>query len=637
MSNRLRTWLLAALCLVSTPSAAHEPEEALLCGDMMEAARRFLSALTPAQRQRARFAIDDAERQRWHYIPKSRRGIALGALDAAPRHLAYAFLSTALSRQGFKKAMGIMALEEVLRRREHGGPARDPGAYYLSIFGEPSRSATWGWRLEGHHLSLNLTLVDGVHALEAPAFFGAAPTRVAGGFLGGMRVLGAEEDLGFSLLASLEPMARAQAVYDVVAPADILTGPGAPLGDLPGLPADRMNEAQRAILAALVEEAVGNLPRELAERERSRMAAHGPQELLFSWAGGSVPGQPHYYRVKGATFLYEYDNTQEDATHVHTVWHVLDEVGGDFGADWLRQHYREQSHRTRAPVAANPPVAARSSSGAGAPRRPNAEFHGPLSAAVEPFHIVGNIYYVGAKDIASYLIATRQGHILLDTGTKEMGPVIRAGVEKLGFNLSDIKILLSGHAHFDHVQGHAAMKAATGARVMALAADAAALASGTDLSPLADEGWDPVAVDRVLRDGDTVSLGGTTLQALAAPGHTPGCTVWTTRVQEKETAYSVAFYGCAGPNRGVKLLANPKFPQLVEETLRSFRRLRELKPDIYLTMHPQSLFADKVERIKRGDTPHPLYDPTGWTKMIAEDEADFVARVQRERQRGVDP
>ena len=141
-----------------------------------------------------------------------------------------------------------------------------------------------------------------------------------------------------------------------------------------------------------------------------------------------------------------------------------------------------------------------------------ATFHGRMSEAVEPFHIVGNIYYVGARNIASYLITTPEGHIMIDTGTKEMHDVIRANVAKLGFKLKDIKILLSGHAHFDHVQGHAAMKKVTGAQVMALGEDARALSAGTDISPLGDEGWEPVKVDRVLKDGDTVTLGGITIQ-----------------------------------------------------------------------------------------------------------------------------
>jgi metallo-beta-lactamase class B len=260
-----------------------------------------------------------------------------------------------------------------------------------------------------------------------------------------------------------------------------------------------------------------------------------------------------------------------------------------------------------------------------------ATFHGQMSQPVEPFRIVGNIYYVGARNIASYLITTPEGHIMIDTGTNEMHQVILANVAKLGFKLQDIKILLSGHAHFDHVQGHAAMKKATGAKVMALGEDAAALSTGMDKSPLGDEGWEPVKVDRVLMDGDTVALGGTTLRAVWTPGHTPGCTTWTTSVQEKGRSYSIVFQACGAPNAGVKLIGNSKFPTLVEDALRSFRIQKTLKADIYLPMHPESYFAGKVERIKAGETPHPLFDPQAYAKFIADTEADFQKRVQAER------
>src|SRR5215472_1583048 len=260
-----------------------------------------------------------------------------------------------------------------------------------------------------------------------------------------------------------------------------------------------------------------------------------------------------------------------------------------------------------------------------------ARFHGEMSQAMDPFHIVGNIYYVGARNIASYLITTPEGHIMIDTGTKEMHQVIVANVAKLGFKLQDIKILLSGHAHFDHVQGHAAMQKATGAKVMALGEDAAALSSGMDKSPLGDEGWEPVKVDRILKDGDTVTLGGTTLRAVWTPGHTPGCTTWTTTVQEKGRLYSIVFQACAGPNVGVRLIGNTLFPNLVEETMASFRIQKALRADIYLPMHPESHFAGKIERIKAGETPHPLYDPNAYGKLIADTEANFQKRVQEER------
>lgn len=261
------------------------------------------------------------------------------------------------------------------------------------------------------------------------------------------------------------------------------------------------------------------------------------------------------------------------------------------------------------------------------------ELHGAWSAPIAPFRIAGNLYYVGAANIASYLITTPAGHILIDTGTREMTAGVQASIAQLGFQLHDVKILLSGHAHFDHVQGHAAMKRATGAQVMALGDDAIALETGRDRSPLAGEGWEPVHVDRVLRDGDTVELGGTTLRAVWAPGHTPGCTVWTTQIVDRDHPYAVAFYACMGPNDGVPLVDNPRFPHLVDDTLAAFHRLQQLSPDLWLLVHPAEQFAGKLERLRAGAEPNPLVDPAGWHAMLAEGEADFRARVQRERDR----
>jgi hypothetical protein len=349
MSNRfppvmvvmLVVGICAAVALAQRPPDPGMAELALSV-DMAESARRFLSSLTPAQRTRAVFAVAADERLRWHYVPQPRPGIAFKELSDGQRALAYGFLGTALSRRGFLKATGIMALDEALRRRDNSS-IRDAGAYFLSVFGEPSTSATWGFRVEGHHLSLNLTLVDGVRAVEAPAFLGASPSRVGSGFLADTRVLGREEDLGFRLFASLDAAQRKAAQYQATAPDDILTRPGARLASLPGLAADRMTPAQRQLLDAVLDEVTGSLPRELADRERARIAASAPADLVFTWAGGAAPGQPHYFRLAGSSFIYEFDNTQASATHVHTVWHARDPAGGDFGLDLLRRHYT-QSH-----------------------------------------------------------------------------------------------------------------------------------------------------------------------------------------------------------------------------------------------------------------------------------------------------
>ncbi|OFW15277.1 MAG: hypothetical protein A3F70_16535 [Acidobacteria bacterium RIFCSPLOWO2_12_FULL_67_14] len=260
------------------------------------------------------------------------------------------------------------------------------------------------------------------------------------------------------------------------------------------------------------------------------------------------------------------------------------------------------------------------------------QFHGPYSAPVEPFRIVGNIHYVGAANIAAYLIATSGGHILIDTGTVEMHRGLVDSVATLGFRTGDIKIVLSSHAHFDHIAGHAVMKRLTGAQVFAMAGDADALESGRDTSALGAVGWEPVKVDRVLRDGETVSLGGTTLRAVHAPGHTKGATTWFTEVQDGGRRYVVAYLGGTTPNAGVPLLNNPRHPGLIEETRRTLQRLqREAVPDIYLPGHPQAMFAGKVARLHAGERPHPLLNADAWRAQLASAETDFEQRVARER------
>lgn len=261
-----------------------------------------------------------------------------------------------------------------------------------------------------------------------------------------------------------------------------------------------------------------------------------------------------------------------------------------------------------------------------------AALRGPWSEPAEPFTILGNIHYVGGQNIASYLFTTPEGHILLDTGMPRMHQGVRASIEKLGFKLSDIKIMLSSHAHVDHVGAHAEMQKATGARVMAVGDDAKALEMGKDLSPVEYDGWPPVKVDRVLKDGDTVTLGGTTLRVVWTPGHTPGATTWATTVQDGGRSYSVVFPGGGAPNPGPVVVANPKHPTLAEDTLSTYRKLRQLNPDIQLTGHPQQLFAGKIDAIKKGVRPHPLLlEPGGWAKGIDAQQAAFTKRIEADK------
>ncbi|HET9831267.1 MAG TPA: subclass B3 metallo-beta-lactamase [Vicinamibacterales bacterium] len=264
-----------------------------------------------------------------------------------------------------------------------------------------------------------------------------------------------------------------------------------------------------------------------------------------------------------------------------------------------------------------------------------AQFSGADSEPVEPFRIVGNIYYVGARNIASYLIATPQGHILIDSGMTGMHDGITSGVERLGYKVSDIRILLASHAHFDHIEGHALMQRRTGAQVIAMAGDAEALERGHDTSALGAIGWEPVRVSRRLKDGDTVTLGGTTLRAIHAPGHTQGATIWMTTVEDDARRYNVAFLTTTTPNAGVPLFGNPRHMNVVEDTRSTFRKLKsEREPDIVLVGHPRAMFADTMERLRRGERPHPLLNgATAWTRQLAMDEAAFERRVAEEQRR----
>jgi hypothetical protein len=307
---------------------------------MAEAATTFLAALSAEQRRQATFAVADDERRNWHYIPKSRLGLPLKEMDTSQQQLAYALLSSGLSRQGYGKAMRIMSLEKVLGELEGtaGRFRRDPELYYFTVFGTPSDTAPWGWRVEGHHVSVNVLVVEGSRIAPTPNFFGANPARVPQGGLEGLRILAAEEDLARQLLGTLQGQQKSRAVTSPEAPADILTRAEQRVRlDTPtGLAAGDMDEVQRGTLQQLLAEYVHRMPPDVADVRLNQIEKAGKAHIHFAWAGAEAPGEPHYYRLQGPSFLVEYDNTQNNANHIHSVWR---DVEGDWGEDLLAGHY----------------------------------------------------------------------------------------------------------------------------------------------------------------------------------------------------------------------------------------------------------------------------------------------------------
>lgn len=323
-------WLVARGALVAEDGSAR-------------AARDFIASLRPALRSQCVLPFEGDERTTWSYLPGRRRGLALKDMNGTERTAAHAMLSAALSARGYEKTKGVLELEGILRKIEtFGALRRDPDLYYLTIFGAPSGSGPWGWRFEGHHLSLNFSSVTGRIVSETPAFFGANPARVPAGPRAGWRLLGAEEDLARELLGALGPGERAKAILSSSAPGDIIMGPGR--GNVPdpaGLAHAEMPPRAREILERLVGEYLGNLREEVAGNERQRIEKAGWGHVRFAWAGGTHAGERHYYRIQGPSFVIEYDNTQDGANHVHSVFRDL---ANDFGGDLLGRHYAEYRH-----------------------------------------------------------------------------------------------------------------------------------------------------------------------------------------------------------------------------------------------------------------------------------------------------
>jgi hypothetical protein len=311
---------------------------------MEEAADRFLHALSDEQRIKATFPFEGDERYFWHYTPIDRNGLPLKEMSGPQRELAFALMATGLSAGGNHTARQIIDLEPILKEAEQmegrtDGPIRDSERYWFSVFGAPGGTEPWAWRVGGHHIGVSFTIVDRDYIAPTPLFFGANPAEVRHGPHEGMRTLAEEEDLARLLLASLEERQKAVAIVRAVAPDDILTENFRKVD--PTMPPDgirysELTGEQRGHLVTLIRHYVTRATDEVSDGAWKRIERDGFDSVGFAWAGPEQRGEGHYYAVKGAGFLIEYDNTQNDANHIHSVWR---DYANDWGEDLLAAHY----------------------------------------------------------------------------------------------------------------------------------------------------------------------------------------------------------------------------------------------------------------------------------------------------------
>ena len=319
---------------------------------MTTAATKWLEALTPEQRQQATFANDVEEKVRWNFIPTNmfpRKGVPWKEMTEPQRKLAHELLKAGLSQKGYLTTTSIMELETILHAIENsdgrkGANVRDPELYFFTIFGAPSAKSVWGWRVEGHHVSLHFTIANNTAVANTPAFFGTNPAEVrVEGPKKGLRLLGSMEDAARALLATLDDAQRATAIYDKVAPS---RHPHEEQSDVRGtvaggVTAASLKPAQRDLLMKLIETYTVQMADDVAADRLAKIKQAGVEKVTFAWAGETEVGKKHYYRIQGPTFLVEYDNTQNDGNHVHSVWR---DFTGDFGRDLLREHVKGVPH-----------------------------------------------------------------------------------------------------------------------------------------------------------------------------------------------------------------------------------------------------------------------------------------------------
>lgn len=305
----------------------------------------FLKSLTQAQRNKTQMPFNDESRTLWHYIPSSmfpRAGIQLNELDPSQKSKLDELLKAFLSETGYMKTVKIIDLENVLLEISGDSVMRNPENYSVAFYGNPEKDSLWAFSFEGHHVSLNFTILNG-KVENAPRFLGANPAKILSGPREGERTLQREEDLGFELINSLSEEQRKMAIFQQEPFFDIVTGkskevePLSPVGIMLG----QLSRNQQLIFLKLLDEYLSTIPAEQAEKRMNSIKNEELDEVRFGWAGATVLGEGHYYRIQGKSFLIEFDNVQNKANHIHTVWR---DFNGDFGRDMIREHYKNSDH-----------------------------------------------------------------------------------------------------------------------------------------------------------------------------------------------------------------------------------------------------------------------------------------------------
>ncbi|HYC65627.1 MAG TPA: DUF3500 domain-containing protein [Reyranellaceae bacterium] len=334
-----RRLVLAAASFLPFGGASAQAVEA---GERIaQAANRFLASLDEGQRKQALIAFESSNREDWHYVPRSRQGLPLSSMKPEQREAARALFASTMSERGLQMLENVRVLEGVLREQQ--GSWRDPERYYVSIFGSPDRYP-WGWRFEGHHLSLNVALAAAGHITATPFFVGAHPATVRDGPHKGLRALGPAEDLARQLMTALPEADRRAAIIADRSFGEIVASPQRErdLGQPRGLELSAMDGTARNLVEALLDRFLRALAPDLAAAQKRRVMEQELGRFRFAWAGPLAPGEAHYFRVHGPATLIEHDNTQNGANHIHSVWRDLK---ADFGHDALAEHYRQRPHR----------------------------------------------------------------------------------------------------------------------------------------------------------------------------------------------------------------------------------------------------------------------------------------------------